>query len=895
MSQFLLPTRLRHFSLTLLFLTFTCCLPGQPGLAQALERNTVFLPFKINAGDSSQSALTEAADKTLSLEAKAKNIKVLSRAEAQKIVNYEGAWPPPRAALAAVAQATGASHVGLGSVTQLGRRISVDAAIFDDSSTGAPRTAYRVGESHRDLPRLTAELIGDLLTHAGTGATITAISTSGNKRIDSGAILQKIATKPGDLYNPAALSADIKAVFAMGFFDSVEVDAEEVDGGQALTFRVVEKPLINEVLITGAEAIKEEEIREAAGIGANTILNPTKVNEAVEKIRTLYKSKGYYNADVQSSMDSDDRGAASVRFNIKEGEKVVIREIAFTGNKSFSDSELRDAIQTSTRSWWISWLTGSGILRMDVLNQDMERVAAFYQNHGYLDARVGKPEVSQSDDGLSITFPVMEGPRYRVGTVDMQGDLIKDKTELLNTMQIRKEEYLNRQIMRDDIARLTEMYAEQGYVYAEINPQIRKAPTGNRIDLMLDVKQGPVVYVNRIEVQGNTRTRDNVIRRDITLEEGSKFDAKALRTSTAKLNRLDFFESVNITPKPTMREDLLDVVVDVKEKPTGQFAVGAGYSSSDQLLFMGEISERNLFGTGNKLALQANTSGKSTRYNIRFTNPRIYDSQVSGSLEGYDWTREYSDYTRDTIGGGIDIGHPLFEEWRIYYGYSLSNTDLKDIRPDASSVILRSKDIHLVSEGELSLVRDTRDKSFSPTSGSRNSITVSYAGGPLGGDAEYTKIEGSSSWYFPMVWSTVFHVKGAAGQAFENKDNKLPVFEHFYLGGMNSIRGFKSAKISPRDPVTGERIGGDKMWYVNLGIIFPLVKDLGLDGELFTDFGNVYDVDDDWDFGDYKKTAGLGINWASPLGPLRLAVGFNLDKKDDEDSSTWDFSIGGSF
>ena len=361
MSQFLLPTRLRRFSLTLLFLTFTCCLPGQPGLAQALERNTVFLPFKINAGDSSQSALTEAADKTLSLEAKAKNIKVLSRAEAQKIVNYEGAWPPPRAALAAVAQATGASHVGLGSVTQLGRRISVDAAIFDGSSTGAPRTAYRVGESHRDLPRLTAELIGDLLTHSGTGATITAISTSGNKRIDSGAILQKIATKPGDLYNPAALSADIKAVFAMGFFDSVEVDAEEVDGGQALTFRVVEKPLINEVLITGAEAIKEEEIREAAGIGANTILNPTKVNEAVEKIRTLYKSKGYYNADVQSSMDSDDRGAASVRFNINEGEKVVIREIAFTGNKSFSDSELRDAIQTSTRSWWISWLTSSDI------------------------------------------------------------------------------------------------------------------------------------------------------------------------------------------------------------------------------------------------------------------------------------------------------------------------------------------------------------------------------------------------------------------------------------------------------------------------------------------------------------------------------------------------------
>ena len=221
--------------------------------------------------------------------------------------------------------------------------------------------------------------------------------------------------------------------------------------------------------------------------------------------------------------------------------------------------------------------------------------------------------------------------------------------------------------------------------------------------------------------------------------------------------------------------------------------------------------------------------------------------------------------------------------------------DLEDIREDASVVIRRSKDIHIISEAEVSLARDTRDRLFSPHGGSRNSITVSYAGGPLGGDGEYTKVEGSSSWYFPLFWSTVFHVKGAAARAFENEDGKLPVFEHYYLGGMNSIRGFKSAKISPRDRETGERIGGDKMWYVNLGFIFPLAKDLGLDGEIFADFGNVYDVDDDWDFGDYKKAAGIGVNWASPLGPLRLAWGFNLDKQDDENSSTWDFSIGGAF
>lgn len=872
-------------------LSFGLLSQAQP--AQALEGNTIFLPFKINASEQSQ--LANSADKALELEAKAKGMNMLSRTEAQRHVNYAGTWPPPRAALEAVAQAAGADYVGVGSITQLGRRISVDAAIFDAVSSKAPHSAYRVGESAQELQKLTGEIMGDLLTYSNKTFTVSSISATGNSRIDTGAILQKIATKPGDLYDPVVLREDIKSVFSMGYFDNVEVEVQDESSGKAVLFRVVEKPLINEVVITGAAAVKEADIREAAGITANTIINPAKVNEATEKILELYKSKGYYTAEVQSSIESTDDGASIVRFDIQEQDKVVIRQVGFSGNENFSDSDLRDAIQTSKRSWWISWLTGSGILRMDVLQQDMERVAAFYHNHGYLDARVGEPTVAQEEDGLHITFPVEEGPRYRLGTVDLRGDLINDKTEMLRSLKIRDEEFLNRQTMREDIVRLTDLYAEQGYAYAEISPRINKAPTGNRIDLAFDINQGPVVYVNRVEIQGNTRTRDNVIRRDIALGEGSKFDSKALRTSNQKLNRLDYFESVNITPKPTMREDLLDVVVDVKEKPTGQFAIGAGYSSSDDLLFMGEISEKNLFGTGNRLALQANISGKSTRYNLRFTNPRIYDSQVSGSVQAYDWKREYDDYTRDTLGAGFNIGHPLFEEWRIYYGYTISDTDLTDIKPNASAVILRSKDIHLISEGEVSLVRDTRDKFFSPTKGSRNSVTVAYAGGPLGGDAEYTRLEGSSSWYFPMVWQTVFHVKGAAGQAFENKDDKLPVYEHFYLGGMNSIRGFESAKISPRDPVTGERIGGDKMWYVNLGILFPLVRDMGLDGELFADFGNVYDVDDDWDLSDYKKAAGFGINWASPLGPLRMALGFNLDKKEGEDSSTWDFSIGGSF
>jgi outer membrane protein insertion porin family len=471
---------------------------------------------------------------------------------------------------------------------------------------------------------------------------------------------------------------------------------------------------------------------------------------------------------------------------------------------------------------------------------------------------------------------------------------------LTGVLKIRDEEFLNRQVLRDDVTRITDLYAEQGYAFAEVNPRINKAKDGDRVDVLLRVEKGAMTYVNRVEIQGNTRTRDNVIRRDLKVEEGGRYDSKAIRTSTQKLKRLGFFEDVTVTPKPTMVENQMDVVVDVKEKSTGSFQIGAGYSSSENMLFMGEISENNIFGTGNRLSLAASTSSESTRYNLKFTDPRILDSQVSGSVDLFNWEREYDDFTKDSTGAAFRLGHPLYEEWRIYYGYTISDTELSDINEaNVNSAILQSKDINILSMPEIGLVRDTRDKSFSPTKGSRNSINVSYAGGPFGGDAEFTKVEGSSAWWFPMVWSTVFHAKLAAGQAFENEDNKLPVYEKFFLGGMNSIRGFESASISPVDQY-GDKVGGDKMWYGTVSIIFPLFKDMGMDAEIFHDFGNVYGEgipgdDDSWDFSDYKKTAGVGLMWASPLGPIRLAWGFNLDKKDGEDSSNWDFSMGGSF
>jgi outer membrane protein insertion porin family len=864
-----------------------------PGVAMALEQNTTFLPFKINASDAP--SLAGKVDKVLEQEVMAKNSTMMPRSQAEKLVDYNGAWPPPASKLNAIAEAAGAHYIVVGSLNKLGDRISVDCAIIDVLTPKAPHSAFREASSIKGLEQVTGEIVTAMLAYSNRKFTVASIAPAGNERIDAGAILQKISTKPGDLYDPATLRQDLKAVFGMGYFDTVEIDATDSEAGKKIVFQVKEKPLIGNVIITGAQEIKEQDVRDAAHIAANSILNPTKINEAVEKIKELYKSKGYYNTEVNTKISYPANANAEVLFAIKEGKKITVEKIGFTGNSSFPEGDLKDAIQTSTHKWWLSWLTDAGVLKMDVLKQDAERISTFYLNHGFVDVKVGEPIVEQKEGALFVTFPIDEGARYKVGTISIEGDLIKNKEELLAPLKIRQEEYFNRQVLRDDVTTLTSQYSEQGYAFAEVSPKFAKSEADKKINILLHIEKGAMTYINRVEIQGNTRTHDNVIRRDLKVEEGGRFDSKAIQTSTKKLNRLGFFEEVAVTPKPSTIENQMDVLVDVKEKSTGQFSIGAGYSSSENVLFMGEISENNIFGTGNRLSLAASTSSKNTRYNLNFTNPRLYDSQVSGSVDLFDWQRVYDDYTKESVGTTLRLGHPLVEEWRIYYGYTISNTNLTNIAgtADLTNPIFRSKDIHVTSEAELSLVRDTRDKLFSPTSGSRNSITTSYAGGPLGGDADFTKLEGSSSWYFPMFWSTVFHVRGSAGKAFENETGHLPVYENFYLGGMNSIRGFKSASISPIEQ--GVKVGGDKMWFGNVSVIFPIVKDMGIDGEIFTDFGNVYAANQDWDFSDYKKSAGVGLLWASPLGPLRLAWGFNLDRKEGEDSSTWDFSMGGNF
>ena len=864
-----------------------------PGFASAIEQNTTYLPLKINS-PSDQSRITELADKALSSALLPTSFSMMARSEAETLLNYSGTWPPTPTDLQKIAAATGLDYVAAGSLTMIGEQISIDYKVFDLLSPSTPKYYYRHGDSIENLTGTLTEVIRDVIAYTERNSIISTIGPRGNVRIDSGAISRKIKSKAGDFYNPASLREDLKAVFTMGYFEDVRIEVEESEKGKIVTFEITEKPIIRSVEYTGLDALPEEDVSEVVNLGTNTILNPNKVNNGVEAIKALYKSKGYYNTTVTAQISYPDKGYAELRYIVEEGDKIYIKEIKFIGNKTFAGDELEDIIESSEKNW-LSWLTDGGLMKQQMLTQDVARLGSFYNNQGFLDAKIGEPKVDQDKEWLYITFTIEEGPRYRVGTVTFSGDLLEDEQVLRSFISIQNEKFINRQVLREDVLKLTDFYSENGFAFADVRPRTKKSATGTRVDIDININKGELVYIQRIVTKGNSRTRDNVIRRELNIAEGGIFDSKALRTSTQRLQRLRFFEEVNIVPEPALDPSKMNITVQVKEKSTGQFSIGAGYSSVDSFMVMGEISENNFLGRGDRLSLAANLSGTSNRFNLGYTDPHYRDSQLSVGADLFNWFREFEDYDKDSKGGALRFGYPVFEKWRGYGSYSYTDTELSNVSENASQIIIDSMDIRITSAVKFGMVRDTRDRRSGASRGSENSITVKYAGGPLDGDAEFTRLEAFSSWYFPLPWTTVFHFKAAAGQVWENEPGKLPVYERFNLGGINTIRGFEYGRASPIDPVTGDRIGGDKMWYTNIEYIFPLFAEAGIRGVLFFDAGKAYASEEEWNLDSHNKAAGLELRWLSPMGPLRLVWGHNLDPTDDEDTTVWDFSIGGSF
>lgn len=782
-----------------------------------------------------------------------------------------------------------------GSLTQIGKRVSIDLKAIDITKKRPTFSVFMAADSIDNLAE-TSEQIAASIDHQIAGVVqVDAVDVVGNQRIEKEAILAVIGTKKGDIFDYGQLDEDLRNVFKMGFFKDVKTEAEDGPKGKIVTFRVIEKPSIGKIIFVGNEKQKSGKLKKELGIEPYSILDQAKIKQSIENIREYYRKNGYYNVDIAESIEPLPNNEVKLTYEISEHEKVFIREIKFVGNTEFTERQLKKIMETSEKGF-LSWITKSGYLDHKKLEFDVQKLASFYHNHGFIRAKVGDPKVDyEKEKGLIITIEVQEGPQYAVNEVFISGDLIKPVDELMEKVQINKEKAFNRETVRRDIQALRNVYFDEGYAYTEVRPGTKQDDEKHLVDVMYKISKGKKVRFERINIAGNTKTRDKVIRREMKVVEGEYFSGKDLKKSSANLHRLGFFEDVEVKTKKGSRDDLMVVDINVKERPTGSFSVGAGYSSEDSAFVMFQIAQNNLFGNGQKLSAEAKIGGETQQYAIRFVEPWLFDLPLSASFDIFKIEHEYDYYTRDSMGGAVGLGFPLgFDDFtKGYIRYQYDDSEITDVSPNASVAIRDMIGSNVTSSMTLMVKRDSRDRPWNTSKGSVNSGSFEYAG--LGGDVAFYKYQGGTAWYFPMFWDTVFLVRGRIGYVQKASGGKLPVYQKFTLGGINTVRGFDYGTISPRDPSTGDRIGGEKMMVYNIEYRFPLLKEQGLVGIAFFDAGNVFTKDESYTFSGIRRSAGTGLRWYSPIGPLRLEYGWNLDRKDDEESGGWEFTVGGTF
>jgi len=787
----------------------------------------------------------------------------------------------------------GADVVIWGKLVVVADFLALEAHLVDLTGKLPPTTLKMEGTGLESLTGLSRRLSQEISLKILGKERIVRIEVRGNRRIDKDAILSIMQTREGEIISPARLRADLKAIYKMGYFTDVKFDVSDTPEGRILTVIVQEKPAIREIFIQGNRKIKDKKIREVMELKPFSVASETAILEDIARIKKLYTDKGYYLAKVDYSLQPITDTEVNLVLKINEGGKIYIKEINFEGNRAFKDKELRKVMETKQRSL-LSFITGKGRLDKEVLERDVERVAAFYYNHGYVNAKVGEPRIEIRHGSIFITIPVKEGPQYTVGQVDIQGDLIEDKSELLKKLAIPKEKVYSREVVQNDLSTLSDIYADQGYANADITPLIKEDEVNRKVNIVFDIRKGQKVYFERIDITGNVKTRDKVIRRELRVYEQELFSATKLKESMRNLRRLEYFEEVNFSTSPGSAPNRINLKVTVKERPTGTFGIGAGYSTQDKLVGMIEVSQANLFGRGQQLRLQGILGAISTRFRLSFTEPYLFDRPLSLGIDAFNWEREFDEYTRRSRGGSVRLSHPLrWKYTRVYGSYRFENVSLRDLAPYTSQVIREAAKIHNTSAISFSIRRDSRDAIFMPTKGSDNSMAIELAG--LGGDAAFLRYILETGWYFSLWKGLIGVVHARVGYLTKLPWGELPAYEKFYLGGIDSIRGFEFADISPRDPRTRERIGGTSFSQLNLEVRFPMpfLKKFGFMGTIFFDAGNVYGAN-------YippvlRTSAGAGIRWYSPMGPLRVEWGRNLSPKPWERGGVWEFTVGGSF
>ncbi len=749
---------------------------------------------------------------------------------------------------------------------------------------------------------------------AETEQRIGQVVVKGNRRIESAAITNVLKVKEGDPFFPEKVDADVRSIYKLGHFQDVKAETSTGEKGLVLTYLVTEKPVVRVVTIEGNKELSLEKVRDALDIKPNSIFSQKEVAKGIRKVKKLYADEGYYLAEVEEKTEKRSETELNLRITVTEGKKILIRHILFDGNRAFTASRLRKAMET-TEQWFLSWLTGAGTYKEEVLKSDAAAIADLYYNNGYVNVKVGEPKVELLPDksGLQVSIAITEGEQFRTGSIDFKGDLLESRDVLATRVKMKAGDVFSRAALRMDVFTLTDLYADQGYAFANVNPLTRMNPGQNSIDLTFDFEKGEKVYIDRINIAGNTKTRDKVVRRELKLAEGDLYSSTALKKSKQNLMNLGFFEEANLATAKGSSDNKLNLNVDVKEKPTGTFSIGGGYSSLDGLIGQGSVQQANFLGLGLKMNVSASIGGRSQTYNLGLTDPYFMDTRWTLGADLYRTERQYIDYTRRATGGDLKAGYPLSDNVSTFFVYKYeekqiynqSQSLLDSIR---NGLITQPETTSTTSAISASLTRNATDYRLDPTTGMINSLSVEFAG--LGGTNRYLRYIGQTSYYIPAFWSAVFSAHATLGH-IQALGKEIPIDEKFYLGGISTVRGYGGRTVSPfrtntvvssdgkgirSDTIARAYIGGDTEAVGNLELVFPLLKDAGLKGVLFFDAGNAYERASDI-FSTMRTSYGFGVRWFSPIGPLRLEYGIPINPRKDIDSSggKLEFSIGGFF
>jgi outer membrane protein insertion porin family len=780
------------------------------------------------------------------------------------------------------------------------------------------------------------------------GLPILRIVVAGNRRITPEDVVTYLRERQGQEFSPEVLTQDVRELYGSGFFDDIEVDLERQEDGVVLRFVVRERPSVNAVTFEGNSEIEKDDLKEGIELKANTILSPPAIRRSIQKIRDMYAEKGYFLAEVESETIPQKNNEVEVKFKIREQGQVSVKRVTFIGNESISTDELRSLMFIGNPG--ILAFGSGGPFRQDAFERDIAVISAMYYDRGFLAVSVSTPRIMLTPDrtGIEITITIEEGPRYKIrqlrvyerGEGGKEVEPIGGRRNLRMMVRAKSGDYFNRAALLEDLQAIRTMYRDHGYANVDANPQTQLDPASNEVDVIVPVERGPLVHFERIEMRGNAKTRDKVIRRELEVYEGGLFSETKLDRSKRRVTALGYFERVDVSMEQGSAPDKMNVYIEVAERPTGTFQVGAGFSSVENFIATAQIQQANLFGNGQSLSLQGQFSTLRQLVNIHFFEPYFLDSKFNASIDLYDQQRYYRDFSQASLGGGLTFGYPLIEP-ELYASISYTG-EMDKVSTERQapllgtstnvSVFQRLPLANLFNDGFTSSIRpgltyDTRDNRLFPTSGVYLAASTEIAGKYLGSQNEFVRHKFTGRFYYPLFWGFVAKLNTEFGHVTSPSNDGVPIFARFFLGGIYDLRGFEFRSVGPRLPLTsstdpnsnpiqdGANIGGNLQYFQNLELEFPIVESVGLKGVLFTDAGNAWNLEQNYckaaqgivnaatspcfhglsSLANLRTSYGFGFRWFSPLGPLRFEWGYPFKPLSYEQASQFEFTIGNFF